>query len=103
MSRDMKLSEQEQLNIAFFVLALIFLILSLGVVVLCIAILAFLILKLTKINASAALGIAAFASLIGIVMHQDMLLWFTMPITMPHNFYGNAMPDGIFLYAFGRW
>lgn len=101
MSRDMKLSEQEQLNIAFFVLALIFLMFSLGAVVLCIAALSMLILNFTKINASAALGIAAFASLIGIVMHQDMLLWFTIPITMTHNFYGLAMPDGIFYMLLG--
>lgn len=102
MSSDAKLSEQEQINVLFFVLALIFLIFSLGAVVLCIAALAMLILNFTRVNVSAALGLSAFAASTGIIMHQDFFLWFMMPISMAHNFYGSAMPDGIFYMILGE-
>lgn len=102
MSANTKLSEQEQINIAFFSLALVFLIFSLGPVVLSITLLCMLFMKLTKIRVLAALGLSAFAVVAGMIAYQDFSTWFMLPITMSHNFYANSMPDGVFYMILGQ-
>ncbi len=101
MSGDTKMSEQEQVTYVFFTLALVCLLFSLGPVVLCIAGLSILTLNFTKINTLAALGLSAFAAVVGIMMHQDFMLWFMMPITVTHDFYSASMPDGVFYMILG--
>jgi len=101
MSCDTKMSEQEQVSIFFAAIAFVFFLFSIGPVVICIAILSIAILHLTRIGISASLGLSAFAVAIGMIMHQDILLWLTFPITITHSFYAAAMPDGIFYMLLG--
>lgn len=101
MSRDMKLSEQEKVSYVFITLALVFLLFSLGPVVLCIAAFLIVVLSFSGIEALASVGLAAFAAITGMILHQDWLLWLMMPVAATHGFYAASMPDGVFYMLLG--
>ncbi len=96
MSGDTKMSENEQVTYALFGCIAFVLIMLLGSVVLSIIILSFVFLSILRTQPKIALGLCALSTVVGMIVHQSLIGWLTLPILTNHNFYGAVLPPNIF-------
>jgi len=95
MNHDKDLKDQEIMAYVVLAIALLWVIFSLGALVVTIAAITTMVLKAFKANSMTAFAMALIAAVLGIITNQSLIFWFINPISMMHNFYAQALPDSI--------
>lgn len=95
MTQEKILKDQELLLYAVFTLALLWMMFSLGPLVLVIAIMTLILLNALGASPPAAFGTAFVFAVTGMVLHRDMTLWLLSPVYTMHEFYEAALPHGL--------
>lgn len=98
MSGKTNLSEQETGAYIIIVLAIIWLMFSLGPLVLAMAALTAIVLAFVRAKPVTALYVALVCAAGGIIWHQDMTFWLVSPVRMMHAFYASVFPGSIIYY-----